>query len=148
MPPSYSGMHSDCAAWCGTFSVQLVALTQTQAYQLAPLMMALRQDVIRLLIADDVGIGKTIAGLILREMLDRGEIDHVRCPPHLVEQWTSELESKFSIPATPVTASEAARLEHNLPNTVSIFEAPFTVVSMDFIYFFDLACMPKHGCGR
>jgi len=110
---------------------------EPRAYQLAPLMMALRQDVIRLLIADDVGIGKTIeAGLILREMLDRGEIDRftVLCPPHLVEQWTGELESKFSIPATPVTASEAARLERNLPNTVSIFEAyPFTVVSMDFI---------------
>lgn len=110
---------------------------EPRAYQLAPLMMSLRQDVIRLLIADDVGIGKTIeAGLILREMLDRGEIDRftVLCPPHLVEQWTSELESKFSIPATPVTASEAARLERNLPNTVSIFEAyPFTVVSMDFI---------------
>lgn len=110
---------------------------EPRAYQLAPLMMALRQDVIRLLIADDVGIGKTIeAGLILREMLDRGEIDRftVLCPPHLVEQWTRELESKFSIPATPVTASEAARLERNLPNTVSIFEAyPFTVVSMDFI---------------
>ena len=33
---------------------------EPRAYQLAPLMMALRQDVIRLLIADDVGIGKTI----------------------------------------------------------------------------------------
>ena len=110
---------------------------EPRAYQLAPLMMALRQDVIRLLIADDVGIGKTIeAGLILREMLDRGEINRftVLCPPHLVEQWTNELENKFAIPATPVTASEAARLERSLPNTVSIFEAyPFTVVSMDFI---------------
>lgn len=110
---------------------------EPRAYQLAPLMMALRQDVIRLLIADDVGVGKTIeAGLILREMLDRGEIDRftVLCPPHLVDQWTGELESKFSIPATPVTASQAARLERNLPNTVSLFEAyPFTVVSMDFI---------------
>ena len=110
---------------------------EPRAYQLAPLMMALRQDVVRLLIADDVGIGKTIeAGLILKEMLDRGEIDRftVLCPPHLVEQWTSELETKFSIPATAVTASEAARLERSLPNTVSIFEAyPFTVVSLDFI---------------
>jgi superfamily II DNA or RNA helicase len=110
---------------------------EPRAYQLAPLMMALRQDVIRLLIADDVGVGKTIeAGLILREMIDRGEIDRftVLCPPHLVDQWTSELETKFSIPATPVTASEAARLERDLPNTVSIFEAyPYTVVSMDFI---------------
>ncbi len=37
--------------------------------------MALKQEVVRLLIADDVGIGKTIeAALIARELLDRGEI--------------------------------------------------------------------------
>ena len=49
-----------------------------RAYQLAPLMMTLRQDTVRLLNADDVGVGKTIeTGLILREMLDRGEIGPV-----------------------------------------------------------------------
>ena len=110
---------------------------EPRAYQLAPLMMALRQDTIRLLNADDVGVGKTIeTGLILREMLDRGEIDRftVLCPPHLVDQWTRELETKFSIPVTPVTASAAARLERDLPNSTSIFEAyPYTVVSLDFI---------------
>ena len=108
-----------------------------RAYQLAPLMMALRQDTVRLLNADDVGVGKTIeTGLILREFLDRGEIDRftVLCPPHLVDQWTQELETKFSIPATPVTASAAARLERDLPYSTSIFEAyPYTVVSLDFI---------------
>lgn len=110
---------------------------EPRAYQLAPLMMALRQESVRLLIADDVGIGKTIeAGMILRELLDRGEIDRfsVLCPPHLVEQWIGELDSKFSINATPVTAAEAARLERDLPNTTSVFDAyPFTVVSLDFI---------------
>lgn len=110
---------------------------EPRAYQLAPLMMALRQETARLLIGDDVGIGKTIeAGLILREYLDRGEIDRfsILCPPHLVEQWTAELDTKFSITATPVTASAAARLERDLPNTISVFEAyPFTVVSLDFI---------------
>ncbi len=109
---------------------------EPRAYQLAPLMLALRQDTVRLLNADDVGVGKTIeTGLILREMLDRGEIDRftVLCPPHLVDQWTQELETKFSIPATALTAA-AARLERDLPNTTSIFEAyPYTVVSLDFI---------------
>jgi superfamily II DNA or RNA helicase len=110
---------------------------EPRAYQLAPLLMALRQETVRLLIADDVGIGKTIeAGLILREFIDRGEIDRftVLCPPHLVEQWSGELESKFAISATPVTASAAARLERDLPMNISLFEAhPFTVVSLDFI---------------
>lgn len=110
---------------------------EPRSYQLAPLMMALRQETARLLIADDVGIGKTIeAGLILREYIDRGEIDRftVLCPPHLVEQWCAELESKFSIGATAVTASQAAKLERNLPDSHSVFEAyPYTVVSLDFI---------------
>ena len=59
-------------------------------YQLVPLLMALRLETLRLLVADDVGIGKTIeAGLIAREFLDRGEVQRlaVLCPPHLCDQW-------------------------------------------------------------
>ena len=48
-------------------------------YQLVPLLMALRQDTVRLLIADDVGIGKTIeAGLIAAELLAQGEAQRPR----------------------------------------------------------------------
>lgn len=110
---------------------------EPRAYQLVPLLMALRLPVVRLLIADDVGIGKTIeAGLIMRELLDRGEIDRlaVLCPPHLVEQWTGELRGKFDIDAVAVTASSAARLERGLPASQTLFDAhPFTVVSLDYI---------------
>lgn len=110
---------------------------EPRGYQLAPLMMALRQETARLLIADDVGIGKTIeAGMIVREFLDRGEIERfsVLCPPHLVDQWLEELATKFSLNATAVTASQAARLERDLPSTTSVFDAyPFTIVSLDFI---------------
>ncbi|MCY4587850.1 MAG: DEAD/DEAH box helicase [Bryobacterales bacterium] len=102
-----------------------------------PLLMALRLQVPRLLIADDVGIGKTIeAGLILRELLDRGEVDafSVLCPPHLVEQWVIELKSRFGIDPVAVTAGSAARLERRLPVAQTLFDAfPFTVVSLDYI---------------
>ncbi|HWK32722.1 MAG TPA: DEAD/DEAH box helicase, partial [Hyphomicrobium sp.] len=110
---------------------------EPRAYQLVPLMMALKLPVVRLLIADDVGIGKTIeAGLILREMLDRGLVDRfsVLCPPHLVDQWIGELAEKFDVEAVAVTSARARSLERGLPASQSLFEAyPYTVVSLDYI---------------
>jgi hypothetical protein len=110
---------------------------EPRAYQLVPLLMALRLPVARLLIADDVGVGKTVeAGLILRELLDRGELDRfaVLCPPHLVEQWVDELRTKFDLDATAVTSATAARLERGLPLSQTLFDAyPYTVVSLDYI---------------
>ncbi len=110
---------------------------EPRAYQLVPLLMALRLQTPRLLIADDVGIGKTIeAGLVLRELIDRGEVDSfsVLCPPHLVEQWVGELKARFGIDAAAVTAGAAARLERGLPLAQTLFDAyPFTVVSLDYI---------------
>src|SRR5664280_1753709 len=110
---------------------------EPRAYQLVPLLMALRLAVVRLLIADDVGIGKTIeAGLILRELIDRGEADRfaILCPPHLVEQWTDELKSKIDLDAVAVTAASASRLERGLPASQTLFDAhPYTVVSLDYI---------------
>ncbi|MCL4761659.1 MAG: DEAD/DEAH box helicase, partial [Burkholderiales bacterium] len=110
---------------------------EPRTYQLVPLLMALKLDPVRLLIADDVGIGKTIeAGMIARELLDRGEIRRfsVLCPPHLVEQWIQELDERFHIRAIAVTATSAARLERGLPATENIFTVhPHTVVSLDYI---------------
>lgn len=110
---------------------------EPRAYQLVPLLMALKLDTLRLLIADDVGIGKTIeAGLIARELLDRGEVERlaVICPPHLCEQWQEELASKFNIEAEVVRTGTATRLERGLRPDESIFEVhPFTVVSLDYI---------------
>ena len=110
---------------------------EPRTYQLVPLLMALRLPVPRLLIADDVGIGKTIeAGLILRELMDRGEVDafSILCPPHLVEQWVGELKARFGISVVPVTSGTASRLERGLPLAQTLFTAyPFTVVSLDYI---------------
>ena len=91
---------------------------EPRAYQLVPLLMALKMGTVRLLIADDVGIGKTIeAGLIARELLDRGEIQRlaVLCPPHLCDQWQEELASKFGIQSEIVRTGTAGRLERGLP---------------------------------
>ncbi|MGH7466849.1 MAG: DEAD/DEAH box helicase [Longimicrobiales bacterium] len=63
----------------------------------------------RALLADEVGLGKTIeAGLILSEYLLRGRVERalVLAPPTLVGQWREELASKFGISAR--TTEEAA----------------------------------------
>lgn len=110
---------------------------EPRAYQLVPLLMALKQPTVRLLIADDVGIGKTIEGaLIARELLDRGEVQRlaVLCPPHLCEQWQRELAERFHIQAVVVRSNTADRLERDLPPGTSVFHAhPYTVVSLDYI---------------
>lgn len=110
---------------------------EPRPYQLVPLLMALRLDPVRLLIADDVGVGKTIeAGLIAREMLDSGDAQRlaVLCPPHLAEQWQAELRDKFHLHAELVLSSTAPRLERGLGVGESLFDRhPRVIVSTDFI---------------
>jgi superfamily II DNA or RNA helicase len=110
---------------------------EPRSYQLVPLLMALKLDPVRLLIADDVGIGKTVeACLVAKEMLERGEANGlvVLCPPHLAEQWQRELQAKFHLDAELVLAGTASRLERSLRTGESLFDRyPITVVSLDFI---------------
>ncbi len=110
---------------------------EPRSYQLTPLLMALRMNTVRLLIADDVGIGKTIeAGLIAREYLDRFEIQRlsVLCPPHLVDQWVTELNEHFNLNAVALTSSSAYTLEKKVPIGMNLTEYyPITVVSLDYI---------------
>jgi superfamily II DNA or RNA helicase len=110
---------------------------EPRPYQLVPLLMALKLDPVRMLIADDVGIGKTIeSALIARELLDQGNANRlaVLCPPHLAEQWKSELQSKFNIDAELVLSSTARRLERDLGIGESLFERyDYVIVSTEFI---------------
>ncbi|MEU1607173.1 DEAD/DEAH box helicase [Micromonospora matsumotoense] len=110
---------------------------EPRAYQLVPLMMALRQKTVRILISDDVGIGKTVeAGLIATELLAQGSARRlaVLCSPALAEQWQGELRSKFGIDAELVLASTVSRLERSLDLGQSLFDRhPYVIVSTDFI---------------
>ena len=110
---------------------------EPRPYQLVPLLMALKLDPVRMLIADDVGIGKTIeAALIVRELLDRGEIERlaVLCSPQLATQWQAELREKFHLEAEVVLPSTAPRLERQCRHNESLFDRhPFVIVSTDFI---------------
>ena len=107
-------------------------------YQFVPLIMALRLDPVRMLVADDVGVGKTIeAGMIARELLDRGTVRRIAvlCPPHLCEQWEDELRTKFNIDTVVIQSSRIGRLERALPRSdVSLYQHyRHLVVSIDFV---------------
>lgn len=110
---------------------------EPRAYQYVPLMLALRQETVRLLIADDVGIGKTVeAGLVASELIAQGDAQRlaVLCSPALAEQWQRELREKFNIDAELVLTSTVKRLERGLMMNQSLFEKhPYIVVSTDFI---------------
>jgi superfamily II DNA or RNA helicase len=121
----------------GPFRSLASIAVEPRAYQLVPLLMALRQRTVRMLISDDVGIGKTVeAGLIASELLAQGEATGlaVLCSPALAEQWQQELRSKFAIDAELVLASTVSRLERGLDLGQSLFDKYRNViVSTDFI---------------
>ena len=86
-------------------------------YQLVPLLKALRMPRVNLMIADDVGLGKTIeAGLIVNELLIRRRINRILilCPASLRGQWREELQNKFSLPFQIVDHDSTAKLRREV----------------------------------
>lgn len=79
------------------------------------------------LIADDVGLGKTIsAGLILSELITRRRVNRtlVLCPSVLVPQWVAELDMKFGIVAVGVTGNKLKeQFERSTPVVVTTYES-------------------------
>ena len=137
-------------ASAGPFRSLARLAVEPRAYQLVPLLIALRQDTVRLLIADDVGIGKTVeAGLIAAELLEQGDATGlaVLCGPALAEQWQRELASKFGIHAELVLPGTIRRLERGLLQGETLFDRyPHIVVSTDFIKRPGLREQFWHGC--
>lgn len=108
-----------------------------RSYQLVPLIMALRQRTIRLLVADDVGIGKTVEALLLtRELMERGKIKRfaIVCLPHLCDQWQEEIRNKLDIEAVVIRSNTQARLDRQIQGDTSVYEFyPYQIISIDYI---------------
>ncbi|QEE14480.1 SNF2-related protein [Promethearchaeum syntrophicum] len=87
------------------------------SYQMVPVLMAMAQEKVRLLIADDVGLGKTIeAGLIIQELLGRRKINRVlfAVPANLREQWRSIMQRFFGIEAKILSSQTRRKLQKEL----------------------------------
>lgn len=82
------------------FQAPFRSAANVEAYQLDPLRRALESSRANLLLADDVGLGKTIeAGLVVQELLlrHRARTVLVVCPPSLCLKWQDEMEDKFGL---------------------------------------------------
>ena len=106
-------------------------------YQLEPALAMTRGLACRFLLADEVGLGKTIqAGLLVAELLERERDARVLIvtPAGLREQWREELRDRFAIEAETLDAAGLARATARLPAGVNPWAvARVILTSIDFI---------------
>ena len=108
-----------------------------EAYQLEPLRRALQSARTNLLLADDVGLGKTIeAGLVIQELLLRHRARSVIivCPPSLQLKWQDEMREKFGLHFEIVNSELMARvLRSHGPHANPFRLYPRVIVSMAWL---------------
>ena len=106
-------------------------------FQLEPAIAALQHGHTRLLIADEVGLGKTIQAALLLSELSRITQEMraiLLTPASLVEQWSRELLERFGLKTTLADAAHLAELTRTLPPDVNPWCLPgIYVVSLDFV---------------
>jgi len=110
---------------------------QIEDYQLYPVMKSLLMPKISLLLADDVGLGKTIeAGMIVSELISRRRIHRILviCPASLLHQWQDEFREKFHLDFAIVDSEETFRIKRTLGLDSNPWASyPRIITSMDYL---------------
>src|SRR6266702_4911910 len=143
-PPRRLAAFLDAIRWSAVASADTRRLqapfrsgVKIEDYQLEPVARALRAPRVNLLIADDVGLGKTIeAGLTALELLLRHRASRIMviCPAGLTVKWRDEIAEKFGLDFTVVDADllKQLRRTHGLAaNPFRVF--PLTIVSLPWL---------------
>ncbi|MEU7104991.1 DISARM system SNF2-like helicase DrmD [Streptomyces sp. NPDC046215] len=108
-----------------------------EAYQLEPLRRALQSSRTNLLLADDVGLGKTIeAGLVIQELLlrHRARTAVIVCPPSLSLKWQDEMREKFGLDFVIVNSELMAKVRRSHGLSANPFRLfPRVIVSMAWL---------------
>ncbi|WP_376871802.1 helicase-related protein [Albirhodobacter sp. R86504] len=145
VPDAYSGLidtklHLE-AAFRNTPTTTRQPLTLGRAaiddlsFQHLPVKRALAQDRVRLLIADDVGLGKTLeAGLITSELALRGRADRILVVTTraMLTQFQKEFWTRFSIPLSRLDSAAIRRIRNRIPAHFNVFDQfDRSIVSID-----------------
>lgn len=110
---------------------------QVEDYQLYPVLQALSMPRVNMLLADDVGLGKTIeAGLIIQELIRQRRIRRIMviCPSSLQIQWQDEMREKFNLDFTILDSEQVYAVQRELgmdANPWTIY--PRIITSMDYL---------------
>lgn len=118
-----------------------VSKTNILPYQFKPVLKYLDSATERMLIADEVGLGKTIeAGLLWTEMAARGQADRVMivCPSALVEKWRGEMQNRFGFELLKCTSADLSNIVERLRNGTLPGRFAYVVSLQTFRSFKDL----------
>ncbi|MEV0419145.1 DISARM system SNF2-like helicase DrmD [Streptosporangium canum] len=143
-PPERLAAFLDAVRWSAVASADVKTLqapfrsgVAVEDYQLEPVARALDAPRVNLLLADDVGLGKTIeAGLVAQELLLRHRARRVMvvCPAGLTLKWRDEMAEKFGLDFTIVDTERCAIVRRTYGSAANPFDVhPLTIVSLPWL---------------
>ena len=143
-PPERLAAFLDAVRWSAATSAEVNALqaplrsgVTIEPYQLEPVARAIEAPRVNLLLADDVGLGKTIeAGLVALELLLRHRAKRIMvvCPPGLMLKWQDEMAEKFGLSFTIVDSAQLNQLRRSHGSAANPFRVyPLTIVSLSWL---------------
>ncbi len=134
----------DAVRWSAVTSADVRTLqapfrsgVEIEDYQLEPVARAVGAPRVNLLLADDVGLGKTVeAGLVASELLLRHRARRILvvCPAGLTVKWRDELAEKFGLDFTVIDAQRCAQVRRDFGSAANPFQVyPFAIVSLPWL---------------
>ncbi len=143
-PPQRLAAFLDAVRWSAVTSADTTLLqapfrsgVAVEDYQLEPVARAVEAPAVNLLLADDVGLGKTIeAGLVAQELLLRHRARRIMivCPAGLTVKWRDEMAEKFGLDFVVVDSAQCATLRRTHGSAANPFRAyPLIIVSLPWL---------------
>ncbi|MEU7889490.1 DISARM system SNF2-like helicase DrmD [Microbispora bryophytorum] len=143
-PPARLAAFLDAIRWSAVTSADVKTLqapfrsgVAIEDYQLEPVARAVDAPRVNLLLADDVGLGKTIeAGLVAQELLLRHRARRIMivCPAGLTLKWKDEMAEKFGLDFAIIDAERCAVVRRTHGSAANPFEVyPLTIVSLPWL---------------